>query len=214
MVISLNSTGVSIYALHTLKDTFMKFILASGSPYRAAQLKQLHLEFIAKSPDIDESLVKALTISVNEKCLELARLKAEKVAKNYPNDLVIAGDQMGLHNNIILDKPGNKKRAFAQLKTLQGSTHQLLSSLCVHYKGKHHLHLQTNTLKMRTLTDKELEYYIDKDKPTDCAGSYKIESLGFGLFESIETSDFSSIMGLPLLKLVDILKQLEISIYN
>ena len=132
MVISPNSTGVSIYALHTSKDTFVKLILASGSPYRAAQLKQLNLDFMVQSPDIDESLTKALNIPTDKICLELAKLKAEKVAKAYPNDLVIAGDQIGLHNNIILDKPGDKQRALEQLQILQGSTHQLLSLSLIH----------------------------------------------------------------------------------
>jgi len=121
---------------------------------------------------------------------------------------------MGLHKNNILDKPGSKERALEQLLKLQGSSHKLLSSICIHYQNQSYLHLQVNSLKMRKLTEEELLYYINQDNPIDCAGSYKIESLGFGLFESIETSDFSSIMGLPLLKLVDILQTLKISIFH
>jgi len=191
-----------------------KIILASGSPYRAAQLKQLRLDFTTCSPDIDESAIKKLDLSTEEKCLELARLKAEKVAKNFPKDFIIAGDQMGLHDETILDKPGSKSAALKQLQKLQGSSHKLFSSICVRYQEKNHLYLQVNSLKMRELTDEELKYYIDQDNPVDCAGSYKIESLGLSLFHSIETSDYSSIMGLPLLKLVDILSQLKMSVLN
>lgn len=184
-----------------------KIILASGSPYRKQLLDQLKIEFTCISPDVDESEVKARTTIPKLIALELAKMKAEKVFQMNPDALVIGSDQICALGPKMFDKPGTPENAFDQLKSMTGKTHSLFTAVAVMTPKDHHVFLNETKLKMRNLTDDEISRYIELDNPTDCAGSYKIESLGISLFDSIETEDYSSIIGLPLMELSEILRK-------
>lgn len=142
---------------------------------------------------------------------KLAKGKADSISEIFPDALVIGSDQMCAFGNELVSKPGGFEKAFEQLKKLQGNTHQLFTSLHINYQGSEYSALDITELKMRPLTDDEIESYLGKDSPFDCAGSYKIESLGALLFESVDTPDPNSIIGLPLARLSDGLYKLGFS---
>jgi septum formation protein len=191
----------------------MKVILASTSPYRKQLLNQLNLSFSAVAPLADEEqLKKKAPVSVPDLPLFLAQKKAESLAAQYPEDLIIGCDQMGFLHGQPLNKPGTKDKAFLQLKKLQGQTHQLLTALAVLHKGVWDLHTDVTELSMRSLSDEQIRRYVDLENPIDCAGSYKIEGLGVSLFEKVSTQDPSAIIGLPLMALTRILNKYSISV--
>lgn len=178
----------------------MKIILASSSIYRKMLLKQIHLPFETISPEVDEEPIKKLQISVTEKAMQLSELKGLKVAHQRPEALVIASDQIAHFNGKILSKPQNFERAFATLKTLQGQTHELVTSLWMKHPNKDARNqVVIARLKMRPLSDDEIATYLHLEKPFDCAGAYKWEGAGNSLIESFECTDPNAIIGLPLL---------------
>lgn len=189
-----------------------KLLLASGSPYRRKQLEQLGRAFEWQAANIDE------TPSVDESPAELAlRLglgKARAVATNRDDYLIIAGDQTAALNTQILGKPGSKEQACRQLQRCSGQSVTFYSSLCV---------LDSNTgnwlsdviptqVTFRQLSARQIQRYVDKELPLDCAGSFKCESLGIALFESISSDDPSALIGLPLIRLVHRLYQFNYDI--
>jgi septum formation protein len=96
---------------------------------------------------------------------------------------------------------------------MSGKTHRLLTAVCIAAPGKRLISIMDETrLTMRSLTPEEALRYVERDQPLDCAGSYKIESLGISLFEKIETEDFTAIMGLPLIQVSQSLRELGVAI--
>lgn len=183
-----------------------RIVLASESPYRKAQLIRLGLSFDTKKPLIDEEKEKIGFHTPATMALGLAKLKAFSL--RAPGHVVIGGDQLVDLNGTILGKPHTRERAISQLMEMQNKTHRILTALVVVTPDQFFEHLDMTTLYMKKLTASEIENYVDLDQPLDCAGSYKIEKNGKHLFSKIETQDFSSIEGLPLLKLAEILQNL------
>jgi septum formation protein len=191
----------------------VKVLLASTSPYRKTLLQQLNIQFTVVAPTVDEALLKkSAQVSLPDLPLFLAQKKAESVAAQFPQDVVIGSDQMGLFKGQALDKPGTKDKAISQLQKMQGATHQLLTALCVIHKGKPHQHVDITELTMRALTEAQIKNYVDLENPIDCAGSYKFEGLGIALFEKAQTKDPSAIVGLPLMALTQILEKLHVQV--
>lgn len=183
-------------------------ILASTSKYRGALLSQLGWPFEAIAPGIDESLLKAQHLSPTQLAEELARMKAKAVFAQRHDACVIGSDQVCMHNGEILSKPGSIENARTQLKKMQGGHHELVTAVTIiSPAGEVHFHNRT-ILHMRSLTDQEIQNYIQEDLPLDCAGSYKLESRGIKLFERIEMDDHTSIIGLPLIQLTNHLLKL------
>lgn len=137
----------------------------------------------------------------------LAREKAKSVFDKNPEGLIIGGDQVSLFQNEILGKPGTIEKAVEQLLKLQGSSHELVTSTCLISKDRETLWTEITKLTMRALTEEECLSYVKKDNPLNCAGSYKIESLGISLFERIEGDDQTAIVGLPLIRLTTELRK-------
>jgi septum formation protein len=170
-------------------------------------LERLGIPFEARWPDVDEDAVKAAWNGTPvELVRHLARAKAQSVAE--PDAVVIGSDQMAVLDGEILGKPGSTEAAVEQLSTLSGRTHELLTAVAVLTAGKLQQHLDTTRLTVRSLSREEIVRYVAADMPTDCAGSYKLESRGIALFESIESSDQTAIVGLPLIALTTILRNL------
>lgn len=190
----------------------MQIILASTSKYRAQQLSQLLEKFDQVAPDVDESSFKREQIEPRDLAIRLAWAKAIAVSEKYPDALIIAGDQVGEVEGHILEKPGTMENAIAQLKLMNGKTHQLHSAIVVLNKNKNISHeiCETTKLSMRYLSENQIIKYVGLDTPTDCAGSYKIESKGISLFHTIETQDQTAIVGIPLLKLSQKLFELNL----
>ncbi len=137
----------------------------------------------------------------------LALDKAESIARRYPDAIVIGSDQVAEVDGLVLDKPGTVEAAVAQLRSLSGREHRLITSIAVMCSARNvgTQHTNVTTLRMRSLDDDAIRRYVDADRPLDCAGSYKIESRGIALFERIDSADHTAIIGLPLIELTTIL---------
>lgn len=180
-------------------------ILASTSPYRQDLLKKLGLSFSAQAPLFDEETFKNQGLMPLELAQTLALGKAQSLATH--ENCVIGGDQLVSFQGKILGKAKTFEKAFEQLSSMQGKTHELITAVCVFHKKEKTEWINVTKLSMRKLTREQIETYLKKDNPLDCAGSYKIELNGLSLFENIETSDFSAIQGLPLLELGSVLSK-------
>lgn len=147
----------------------------------------------------------------------LAYEKAKKIAHSYPDAIVIGSDQVAWREyqpEIFLGKPLTNERAIEQLTQNSGKTVYFSTALSVHCQNQHFEHtlVEHYQVKFRTLTHNEIVRYVQKDKPLYCAGSFKCESLGISLFESMIGKDQTTLMGLPMIQLCHILKQLHIQI--
>jgi septum formation protein len=130
----------------------------------------------------------------------LARLKAEAVARLYPEAVVIGSDQVALRGTQVLGKPGTVERCREQL--LQSSGQAVIFLTAVHVidgpTGRSEAHTDRTVVQFRDLSPAEIERYIERDQPLDCAGGFKAEALGIALFERIESTDPTGLTGLPL----------------
>ncbi|MEM1229332.1 MAG: Maf family nucleotide pyrophosphatase [Pseudomonadota bacterium] len=180
-------------------------ILGSSSRYRAALLQRLGLDFIQRSPDIDET--PHAEEDVATLVARLAREKALAIAKHEPRALIIASDQAAAIGNTILGKPGNAENALRQLQQLQGQTVTFYTSLCLYDAGARRAEeaLDQTRVVFRALSDRALTGYIDREQPFDCAGAFKSEGLGVALFEAIHSEDPTALIGLPLIALCGLL---------
>lgn len=189
-------------------------ILATASPYKKSLMKRLGITFQGIDSRVDESIFKKQNLNAKELTKTLAKEKAISLKSRYPGSLIIGADQVCHFENKIYDKPENQDQAFIQLKELQSNTHELITSYYMIRNDKVIEHTNTTKLKMSTLSNEEIFDYLNYDKPYDCAGSYKIESGGIALFDEIFTSDFTAIIGLPLLQLSKDLQKFEVEVWK
>lgn len=180
-------------------------ILASTSKYRGELLTQLGWDFKALAPGVDEDQFKNNTLTPKELALTLSECKAQAVFDKNPDACVIGSDQVCTLGNKILSKPYTPEAAFKQLSEMQGKAHQLLTAVTLLSPEGKERFINITTLHMRNLTAEEIKTYIKADNPLDCAGSYKLEGRGIKLFNKIEMSDHTAIIGLPLIELTSVL---------
>jgi septum formation protein len=180
-------------------------VLASSSSYRRALLERLGVPFSVVAPKIDEAVRGGELPAATS--VRLAEAKARAVAATCPNALIIGCDQVAACDGIAIGKPRDRDDALAQLKAMRGRTiifHTALALLNARTD-----HCQTALVDVastfRVLGDEQLEAYIDRDQPYDCAGSVKCESLGIALFSRIASDDPTALIGLPLIRLTDML---------
>jgi septum formation protein len=177
-------------------------VLASTSPYRRELIGRLGLSVELWAPDYDEDAVRRARPDLPPEALvaELARGKARSLQGRFPAALIIGADQMAVLDGDILGKPGSMPAAVAQLERLAGREHRLLTALCIldARTGTLQEMLDVHHLLMRPLTRRQLESYVTRDRPVDCAGSYRVESLGMALFEHVRGDDYTAVIGLPL----------------
>lgn len=183
-------------------------ILASTSKYRGALLAQLGWPFESINPGVDEEKIKNDDKTPSEIALTLSRYKAEAVFAKRPDACVIGSDQVCHLDGMILSKPGSIEKAVEQISRMQGKKHELLTAVTVIYPGGMESFINKTILTMRPLSLPEIHSYVKDDLPLDCAGSYKLESKGIKLFQNIEMSDHTSIIGLPLIELTSVLLKL------
>ena len=187
--------------------TQASLILASSSPYRRALLERLDLPFTVVSPGIDETLRPGE--APDEAVRRLAVAKADRVAADHPEALVIASDQLAVLDGEILAKPGDRERARRQLAAMAGRRVRFLTGLCVRNGARDSR--QTDcipcTVVFRDLTAAEIERYLDAEAPYDCAGAFKSERLGIALVREMQGPDPTALIGLPLISLADMLRR-------
>ena len=186
----------------------LPLVLASTSPYRRQLLQRLGLPFEQAAPGVDESSQMTSSKTPTEVAQALARAKAEAVAARRPGTVVIGSDQVATLDGAILGKPGTAPAAAEQLRRLRGRGHELVTAVAIAHPGGVAEFVDVTRLWMRDLEDGEIDRYVAADRPLDCAGSYKIESLGVALFAAVECEDQTAITGLPLLRLSAELRQL------
>lgn len=181
-------------------------ILASTSRYRAGLLQRFGLAFEARNPSVDET--ERAGESPRARAFRLSEAKAEAVAAQYPAAIVIGGDQVPATSTTILDKPGNEANCREQLKLLSGATAEFYTACTLRCleTGVRLSHVDTTAVKLRPLSDAEIDRYIARERPFDCAGGFKAEALGITLFERIDTEDPTAIVGLPLIWLAGALR--------
>lgn len=183
-----------------------RLILASSSPFRRELLARLRLPFETLSPDVDESL--SPHEDAQTSVARLAELKARAVATRQANALVIGSDQLAVLEGEILGKPGNRGRAVDQLSRASGKTVTFYTGLCLMDSESQRLQVEAIPFQVvfRTLTHKQIEGYLDREPAYNCAGSFKAEGLGIALFERLQGEDPSSLIGLPLIRLIRMLE--------
>ena len=191
----------------------LQILLASSSRYRRELLGRLLPSFDFISPDVDEHAFHDLEPTPDRLAQRLATEKTLAVFRRFPEAIVIGSDQLVDLSGHVLGKPGTVPAAVDQLLSMSGKTHRLLTAVCIAAPGKPLISIMDETrLTMRSLMADEAQRYVERDQPLDCAGSYKIESLGISLFEKIETEDFTAIMGLPLIQVSQSLRELGVTI--
>ncbi len=182
-------------------------ILASTSPFRRELLQKLGLTFETAAPDIDESPLPGE--SPEALVQRLAAGKAAAIAEFHPDALIIGSDQVACLDGHILGKPGNHENAVIQLSQASGQVVHFYTGLCLlnARNGCQQLRCEPFEVHFRTLTSNQIERYLKREIPYGCAGSFKSEGLGIGLFERLVGDDPNSLIGLPLIRLIDMLKQ-------
>jgi MAF protein len=181
-------------------------ILASTSPFRKIILEKLNLAFECAKPNVDETaLIDETAIELVER---LAIEKAKAVARQFPNALIIGSDQVALSEGKILGKPHNFENGFKQLTSFSGKAVEFHTGLCVFDSstGKSLSLVELFTVYFKKLSTQEITAYLNVEQPYNCAGSFKSEGLGICLFEKLEGDDPNTLIGLPLIKLISLLK--------
>ncbi|NOU26138.1 MAG: septum formation inhibitor Maf [Methylotenera sp.] len=186
--------------------TKQTLILASSSEFRRELLQKLQIPFSSISPRVDE------TPLVNEKpqetALRLAQEKAKKIGSDYPHALVVGCDQVATLDGEQLGKPMNHNNATKQLKRMSGREVTFHSALCLYNATTGNMQAQVvpYLVRFRQLSDEQIENYLNKEQPYQCAGSAKSEGLGIALIERMLGEDPNALIGLPLIALVSMLQ--------
>jgi len=183
----------------------MKLVLASTSRYRRDLLSRLLIPFEILSPNVDETPLPDETPSAT--ALRLSVLKAQTAASSYPDALIIGSDQVLMLDSEQLGKPGNFQNAFTQLKKMQGRAMVFHTALTLLNSRTGHAQTRDvpTVVHIRPLTDAQIEAYLEKEQPYDCAGSAKSESLGIALMTRMDSPDPTALVGLPLMALAEML---------
>lgn len=185
--------------------TSRALVLASTSPYRRELLAKLQVAFEVAAPEVDESALANETPDAT--ALRLSALKAKAVAVHFPDSLIIGSDQVATLNGRHIGKPGNHEHATAQLRLMRGQTIVFHTALSLYNTATGNLQsaIVPTTVQIRPLTDLQIEHYLRKDQPYNCAGSARSESLGIAIMEKMEGADPNALIGLPLIELTRML---------
>ena len=182
-----------------------QLVLASSSIYRRALLERLGVPFVCADPQADESPLSGERTTAT--ALRLAESKARAVALRYPQALIIGSDQVASCEGMPLEKPGNHENAVRQLTAMSGRTASFDTGVVVLDAKLAILGARVVSCRVtfRTLSAAQIERYLRLEQPYDCAGSAKAEGLGIALIARIETEDPTSLVGLPLIALTQLL---------
>ncbi|MFZ4536812.1 Maf family protein [Propionivibrio sp.] len=188
-----------------------QIVLASTSPFRRELLARLGMPFETADPATDETALHGEMPEAT--ALRLSEAKARAVASQYPEALIIGSDQIACLDGQVFGKPGNHENAVKQLRMMRGRTVNFYTGLCLlnASTGKAHLRGVPTLVTFRNLTDDQIENYLRKEQPYNCAGSAKSEGLGIAVIARMEGEDPNALIGLPLIALCDLLKIENIS---
>ncbi len=189
-----------------------KLVLASSSQYRQQLLKKLPISFITANPEIDES--SEHNESPQHLAQRLAVTKAKAVQAQFKQHLIIASDQVAILDGVQLTKPGDRKHTIKQLEACSSRSVDFYTSICLldSASGKYYCDLDKTTVYFKKLSKKQIVRYVDLDRPYDCAGGFKVEGLGIVLFERIQGEDPNALIGLPMIKLINLFEQFGVTV--
>jgi septum formation protein len=189
-----------------------RIVLGSTSRYRTELLARLGLNFEARAPGTVEHAISGEAPA--DRATRLAIAKATDAGAGLGDAWVIGSDQVAELDGLMLDKPGSTQRAFEQLAACSGHIVNFHTALCLFdtRDGAQHTHLDLTRVHFRHLDAAEIKRYIDREQPLDCAGSFKCEGLGISLFERIDSSDPTALIGLPLIALTRLLRNAGVTI--
>lgn len=182
-----------------------QLVLASSSPYRRELLARLQIPFEVISPEVDETPLP--NEAPQDTAMRLAQLKARAVAAQFPDALIIGSDQVALLHGQQLGKPHTFENAKRQLLAASGQAVVFHTALCLlnSRSGNMQACVVPITVRFRMLSEEQIERYLEKEQPYNCAGSAKSEGLGIALIERFEGDDPNALVGLPLIALVGML---------
>ncbi len=180
-------------------------MLASTSPYRRELLSRLQIPFTVIAPEVDETPLPEETPEAT--ALRLSQLKARAAQSSYPKALIIGSDQVATVNGLQIGKPGSHEKAVAQLHMMSGKNVVFHSALSLYNSASGNMHTTSvpTTVQFRKLSAAQIEAYLHKDQPYNCAGSARIESLGIAVIEKLTGEDPNALIGLPLIALIHML---------
>ncbi|MBK8524914.1 MAG: septum formation inhibitor Maf [Betaproteobacteria bacterium] len=182
-------------------------VLASTSPFRRELLGRLGISFVTAAPDTDETPLPGEAPETT--ALRLSEEKAKAVAKDFPQSLIIGSDQVAVLDGKIYGKPGTHERAVEQLRAMRGRSVNFFTGLCLYNAA-------TNTARtvgiptlvtFRDLSDEEIENYLRREQPYNCAGAAKSEGLGIAIIARMQGDDPNALVGLPLIALCTLLRE-------
>lgn len=187
-------------------------VLASTSVYRCELLRRLHIPFQTAAPDVDETPLPGE--GAKQTSWRLSREKAQAVAANHPDALIIGSDQVALLGEEQIGKPLTHDNALRQLRAMRGQSVNFYTALTLlnARTGEMQTEVAENCVSFRDLSDDEIESYLRKEQPYHCAGSAKSEGLGIALISRMEGEDPNALIGLPLILLVSMLRKQGVSV--
>jgi septum formation protein len=186
--------------------TFPQLVLASTSAYRRELLGRLHIPFSTVTPNVDETPLPGEL--PEQTASRLAQAKAAAVASQWPQALIIGCDQVAALDGAQLGKPHTHEDAFKQLQLMRGKTAMFYTAVCLlnALTGNTQIQVIPYRVRFRRISDVQIANYLAKEQPYHCAGSAKTEGLGIALIEAMQGDDPWALIGLPLIALVDMLK--------
>lgn len=190
-----------------------KLVLASTSPYRRQLLQQLQVPFETAAPLFKEELHQGVAPELLVK--HLSYHKAFSLRERFPDALIIGSDQVFVDpRGRIHGKPRTQQRAIEQLGAMAGNSHSFYTGICVYdsASGEAVTDHAVFRVTLRQLRPEQISSYVRRENPVDCAGAFKIEGLGIALMEKMEGEDFHSLVGLPLIRLCDILERFGVDL--
>ena len=189
-------------------------VLASTSPFRREILMKLGIPFETTAPDADETPLE--NEKPHELVTRLSLAKAKAVVDEFPDALIIGCDQVATIDGEILGKPGNFERAAEQLKLASGRSVEFLTGMTLldSGSGKSHSICEPFKVHFRPLSDSQIKNYLNREEPYNCAGSFRSEALGIALFRRLEGEDPNALIGLPLIRLIDLMAEFDINVLD
>jgi MAF protein len=184
-----------------------QLVLGSTSPFRRELLAKLGIPFVSDSPTVDETARSGE--SPEALVSRLAEAKAREVASRHREALIIGSDQVACIEGKTVGKPGSRENAVAQLEAAAGRSAVFYTGLCLHNSGsgRTQVAVEPFTVHFRKLDRAQIERYIDREEPYNCAGSFKSEGYGITLFSALEGRDPNALVGLPLILLIEMLAE-------
>jgi septum formation protein len=176
-------------------------------------MRQLELNFHVAAPLYKEKMDPSVSAELLVK--HQALQKAKSLGDKYDDALIVGSDQVFVDaRHRVLGKPGTKEKAIEQLLEMQGRKHIFYTGLAIFdsASGESLVEFDTYSVSMRELTEDQIEHYVEKENPIDCAGSFKIEGLGIALMEKMDGNDYNSLIGLPLILLVNMLSRFDVEV--